>query len=136
MAAVQQPMRERVRGALAACAPGEDTVRLEAEIFEGAASVIEYARRFTALYCALRVHSPQLAARMSDIVESAARAEAASREQPALEEEAEEETTGHATVTCRCGSSLVKDRTVQARCADEAPDVFYACRSCGRSWRG
>lgn len=136
MLSVGQAVRDRARGALAGCASEEDATRLEAEVFFGAANTGEYACRFTALYCALRMGTAH-AADLATATEATALAEAASRELPAVAEAMPEAApVGHSSVTCRCGSRDVSDRTVQARCADEAPDVFYACRSCGRTWRG
>ena len=51
---VQQSVRDRARGALAVCATEEEARRLEAAVFHSAAHTIDYARRFTTLYCALR----------------------------------------------------------------------------------
>jgi len=129
---IAQAMRDRVRSALAGCASEDDAVRLESEVFRASENAGEYTRRFTALFCALRTGATNL----DTVVEISAHAEAASRELPAMEEAMPQAPLGHCSVTCRCGSREVSDRTVQARCADEAPDVFYACRSCGRTWRG
>lgn len=131
---IAQAMRDRVRSALAlvGCVSEDDAVRLEAEVFHASDNASEYTRRFTALFCALRTGATNL----DTVVEKSALDEAASRELPAVEEAMPQSSVGHSSVTCRCGSREVSDRTVQARCADEAPDVFYACRSCGRTWRG
>lgn len=130
---IPQAMRDRARGALAGCVSEDDAARLESEVFSFSTNTSEYARRFTALFCALRTGATDL----DTVVEKSALDEAASRELPTEEEAMPQASVGHSSsVTCRCGSREVSDRTVQARCADEAPDVFYACRSCGRTWRG
>ena len=70
MAAVEESMRDRVRGALAMCATEEEAHRMEADVFHSAKHTIDYARRFTTLYCTLRETSNQLYAQSSKHVES------------------------------------------------------------------
>lgn len=122
-------VRMRVSAALRACC--EDALPIvEGRMVDGA-SAATYRQRFTAFYCAIHAGS---GTGTPELLESAITQAEENARMPVVADE-EDTTAGTSSVACRCGSRNVTDRTVQARSADEAPDVFYVCKSCGRTWR-
>ena len=121
-------VRDRVTKAIKASC--EDALAID-ESLRLCATAAEYRQAFTAFHCAMETGGG--GGTMEVLSSAIERAREAARLPEVVEEE--DTTVGTSAVACRCGSRNVTDRTVQARSADEAPDVFYVCKTCGRTWR-